>query len=262
MAKIWQGIAYLNYLRKAKTRHHVHSPFVYELMNDVLKNKMHHKEFHELNHLRKKFERRSDKIEIMDFGAAAGNKDYLVRIKRVGDIARQSGHSKKQLELLFRLARYFQPETILEFGTSVGVSSAYLAKGYPPARMITMEGSMGLTTIANKTFEKHNLSIEVEVGEFGAILHKIIKNTQRLDMVFFDGNHRKKPTLEYFNKCMQRVHENSVFMFDDIHWSRGMSKAWEKIKNDKRVSLTIDLYWIGLVFFRKGVAKQNFILRH
>lgn len=260
MARIWQITAYLNYLRKRKTRYHVHSPFVYKLVDNVFKDKKRYKEYRELNRLRKKFIQRSDKVEIMDFGTGAGNKDYLIRVKRVGDIVRQSGHSKKQLELLFRMARYFRPETILEFGTSVGVSTTYLSKGYPPAKMITMDGSMGLTTIANETFKKHNLDIELEVGEFGAILDEVIKNTQKLDMVFFDGNHRKKSTLEYFNKCMKCVHEDSVFMFDDIHWSRGMNKAWEKIKKDKRVSLTIDLYWIGLVFFRKGIAKQNFIL--
>ncbi len=262
MGKVWQVTAYLNYLRKTKTRYQVHSPFVYDLIEKVFKDKTKYKEFRELNRLRKKFARRTDKIETMDFGAVAGNKDYIVKVKTVGNIVKQSGHTRKQLELLFRLSRYFKPETILEFGTSVGISAAYLSKGHPQAKIITMEGSMGLTTIANETFERHGLNIEVEVGEFGAILNNIVQNVDQLDMVFFDGNHRKKSTLRYFNKCMKCAHENSVFMFDDIHWSRGMSKAWKKIKKDERVSITIDLYWIGLVFFRKGIAKQDFILRY
>jgi len=262
MGKMWQVTAYLNYLRKTKTRYQVHSPFVYNLVENVFKDKTRYKDYRELNRLRKKIARRNDKIETMDFGAVAGNKDYIVKVKTVGKIVKQSGHTKKQLELLYRLARYFKPENILEFGTSVGISAAYLSKGYPPAKIITMEGSMGLTTIANETFEKHGLNVQVEVGEFEAILEQIIQRVDKLDMVFFDGNHRKKPTLRYFNKCMERVHDNSVFMFDDIHWSRGMNKAWEKIKKDKRVTITIDLYWIGLVFFRKGIAKQDFILRY
>ncbi|NOX84710.1 MAG: class I SAM-dependent methyltransferase [Chlorobi bacterium] len=262
MGKLWQVTAYLNYLRKTKTRYNIHSPFVYDLIENVFKDKTRYKEFRELNRLRKKYARRTDKVETMDFGAAAGNKDYIVRVKTVGDVVKKTGHTKKQLEMLFRLTRYFKPENILEFGTSVGISASYLSKGYPPAKMITMEGSMGLTTIANETFENHNLNIEVEIGEFGAILDNIINNVDKLDMVFFDGNHRKKSTLRYFNKCMKRAHEGSVFMFDDIHWSRGMNKAWKKIKKDKRVSITVDLYWIGLVFFRKGIAKQDFILRY
>jgi len=262
MGKVWQISSFLNYRIKSKTRYQVHSPFVYGLIEKVFRDKTRYKEYREMNLIRKKMRRRNDKVEIMDFGAGSGNKDYIVRVKTVGKIARDSGHSRKQLELLFRLARYFKPETILEFGTSVGMSSLYLSKGSPGSKLITMEGSMGLSTIANKTFEKNNLKVEVEVGEFGAILNNIVNNVQRLDMVFFDGNHRKKPTLKYFKKCLSCAHENSVFMFDDIHWSRGMSMAWKKIKKDKRVSLTIDLYWIGLVFFRKGVEKQNFILKY
>jgi predicted O-methyltransferase YrrM len=103
---------------------------------------------------------------------------------------------------------------------------------------------------------------EVEVGDFTAILNRGLKDLQKLDMVFFDGNHRKKPTIEYFERCMEFATENSIFMFDDIHWSRGMSEAWQYIKNDKRVSLTIDLFWIGLVFFKSGVAKQDFVIRY
>jgi len=262
MKKFWQIISYLNFRRKAKTRFGVHSPFVYELVEKVFRDKTKYKEYKELNKVRRKFLERDDKVEVIDFGASSGKKDYIVRIRTLGEVIKQSTHSKKQLELLFRLSRYFKPQTLLEFGTSAGLSAAYLGKGYPEAKLITMEGSMGMATIAQENFRKRGLSVDLEIGEFNAILDQILKKTDRLDMVFFDGNHRKKSTLNYFNKCIVKANENSVFMFDDIHWSRGMQKAWSKIKSDKRVSLTVDLYWVGLVFFKEGIAKQDFIVRY
>lgn len=262
MKKMWRVFNYLNYRRKSKTRFGIHSPFIYELVEKVFRDKKRYKEYKELNKLRRRFLKRTDKIEVTDFGVASGRKDFIVRVKTLGKIVKQAGHTKKQLELLFRLSRYFKPETILEFGTLTGLSASYLSKGHPEARLVTMEGSMGLATVASETFERKGFHIELEVGEFDAILDQVISRVDTLDMVFFDGNHRKKSTLRYFEKCMTKANENSVFLFDDIHWSRGMHNAWKKIKSDKRVSLTVDLYWLGIVFFRKGIAKQDFVVRY
>lgn len=262
MKKIWQVISYLNFRLKAKTRFGVHSPFVFDLVENVFRDKKRYKEYKELNRIRRKFLKRTDKVEISDFGASSGGKDFVVRVKTVGNVVKKSSHTKKELELLFRLSRYFKPKTILEFGTSVGLSSIYLGKGYPETKLVTMEASMGLAMIANDNISKRGLSVDVEIGEFDAILNQVVERVDNLDMVFFDGNHRRKPTLKYFNKCIEKANENSVFMFDDIHWSSGMQKAWNKIKADKRVSLTIDLYWVGLVFFKEGVAKQDFVIRY
>ena len=262
MKKLWQAYSYLRYRNNAKTRFGIHSPFVYEIVENVFRDKKRYKEYKELNKVRRRFIKRDDKVEVIDFGASSGKKDYIVRIKTLGKVIKRSTHSKKQLELLFRLSRYFKPNTILEFGTSAGMSAAYLGKGCPEAKLITMEGSMGLASIAQDNFRKRGLNVELEIGEFDAILDDILAKEDSLDMVFFDGNHRKKATLNYFNKCMAKAHENSIFLFDDIHWSRGMHRAWSKIKSDKRVRLTIDLYWVGLVFFREGITKQDFVIRY
>jgi len=262
MKKFWQIIRYFNYRIKAKSRYKVHSPFVYELVENVFRDKTRFKEYKELNKARRKLLDRTDKIEVMDFGISSGQKDFVVKLKVVGDIVKKSSHSKKQLELLFRLARYFKPSTILEFGTAVGISASYLGKGHPKAKLITMEGSMGLASVANSTLKKHGIKVELEVGEFDAILDHVIKDEEVLDMVFFDGNHRKKSTLKYFEKCLAKASENSVFIFDDIHWSPGMELAWKKIKANNQVTISIDLYWAGMVFFKKDIAKQDFIIRY
>lgn len=262
MKKVWQIISYLNYRVKAKTRFKVHSPFVYDLVEKVFRDKSKYKEYSELNKARRKYLERTDKIETMDFGASSGQREYIVKLKVVGDIVRKTSHSKKQLELLFRLARHFKPKTILEFGTAFGISASYLGKGYPEAKLITMEACMGMASVAEDNLKKRGVKVELEVGEFDAILDNVTKNEEVLEMVFFDGNHRKKPTLKYFEKCLIKATENSVFIFDDIHWSPGMELAWKKIKANKKVTITVDLYWAGLVFFKPGIAKQDFVIRY
>lgn len=262
MNKFWQILSYLNYQIKAQTRYKVHSPFVYNLIEKVLRDKSGYEDFRKLNRVHKRYARRTDKIETMDFGSAAGDSEYLVKITTVGKLVKKRTHSRKQLEFLYRIARYFKPENILEFGTAAGLSTLYLGKGSPKSKIVTMEGCMGLASVARKSFHKRDINAEVEVGEFGAIIDHVLESFKTLDMVFFDGNHRKLATLDYFEKCAARANPNSVFMFDDIHWSDGMSSAWSRIKKDERVSITIDLYWIGLVFFREGIEKQDFVIRY
>jgi predicted O-methyltransferase YrrM len=262
MAKIWPAISWLNYYRKSVTRFNVHSPFVYKLIENVFRDKTRYSDYKSLNRTRKRYARRTDRIETMDFGAASGGKNYSVRITTVGKLVRERTHTRKQLEFLYRMSKRFEPDTILEFGTAAGISALYLSKGYPRARMVTMEGCMGLASVAQKSFAKRKMDIEVEVGDFDAIIDNTLAGFDKLDMAFFDGNHRMAPTLDYFEKCLAKSHENSVFMFDDIHWSRGMSRAWKRIKKDDRVSLTIDLFWIGLVFFKKDITKQDLIIRY
>ena len=129
--------------------------------------------------------------------------------------------------------------------------------------MITMEGCSGLAAVAETVFGDLKLSgIQVLVGDFDALLPSVLQQLDQLDFVFFDGNHRKEPTLNYFYRCLPLSNESSVFIFDDIHWSPGMEAAWEEIKKEDAVSLTIDLFWFGMVFFRKGIQKQDFIIRY
>ncbi len=122
-----------------------------------------------------------------------------------------------------------------------------------------MEGCAGLAHIAEEQFHMlHLQAMEVVMGDFKVTLPTVIKQFAELDFVFFDGNHRKGPTLDYFKQCLPLANENSLFVFDDIHWSGGMEEAWKEIQANPRVSISIDMFWFGLVFFKEGVAKQNF----
>jgi len=198
----------------------------------------------------------------VDFGARAEGRDYKEYIIKLGEIVRRRSHPLKRLHIFYKLSNYIKPETMLEFGTAAGISTMYLKKPVPESKMITMEGCATLAAVALENLEKAGVkNVEVVQGNFDILLDDVLKKFDKLDFVFFDGNHRKEPTLEYFNKCMTKAHEGSVFVFDDIHWSKGMEEAWEAVKADDRVSVTMDIFWLGFVFFRKGIAKQDFVVK-
>jgi predicted O-methyltransferase YrrM len=263
MKRLWLAYRYLVYLSQAKTRYVIHSPFVFEFSNKVLKDETDYFEYKMPDRTLRKYKKRNDRVDTIDFGKKAGENDYIITSTTVGRIVRTRSHTINQLHLLYRISKYLKPKTILEFGTAAGISTLYLASGNPESKIISLEGCPGLTAIAKKCFEKRNFkNIEVFAGNFDQTLPQILKNIDKLDLVFFDGNHREKPTLNYFVQCLEHSDENSVFIFDDIHWSLGMERAWQKIKENEHVTITIDLFWAGLVFFREGVAKQDFVIRY
>lgn len=254
---------YLVYLLRAKTRYRVHSQFVFDFISNILQDKEEYDDYATLWKHRNKLADCNDPIETVDFGVGAGRKAYSTKILPLGKIVRLRSHSKSRLQLLYRLTRYYKPENILEFGTAVGISTTYIKGGNPISYMVTMEGCANLAARANDSFIKLGIgNIDIAVGNFDSILDNVLGKFKNLNFVFFDGNHREEPTLRYFEKCAQLSNENSIFVFDDIHWSTGMENAWKSIKNDSRVSITIDLFWFGLVFFRKGIEKQDFILKY
>lgn len=194
-----------------------------------------------------------------DFGA--GSKVFDNNRRVVSKIASAAGISKKRGKLLAKTIHYFQPHHILEIGTSLGISTAYMAAGAPQANITSLEGCPATAQIAIESFKKLDIkNIEVIIGEFDQSLDQVIEN-KSYDIIFFDGNHQKEATIRYFEKCLDAAHENSIFIFDDIHWSKDMEAAWEVIKNHEKVTLSVDTYKWGLVFFSKGREKQHFTVR-
>jgi predicted O-methyltransferase YrrM len=248
---------YIAWRLHAKQIGDIDDDFVFDLVLKLRRKKVSH---HCLRYDKyvSKLKKSKRVIETVDFGAGAGNKDYKTKKIRVGKLVKQRSHKPKQLHLLYRLAEHFIPKTILELGTAVGVSTVYLKKSIPHSRMVTIEGCEALANRAKRVLkELHVYNTEVVVGTFDTVLPQVLKTFDKLDMVYFDGNHRKEPTLKYFEQCLPLAHEDSVFIFDDIHWSQGMEQAWKTIQNDERVTLTLDLFWFGLVFFKKDIEKQN-----
>ncbi len=260
MKKLSLFFRYLIYLIRSKNAHGVHSPFIFDLVSTVIYNKREFYSFGQINKIRMKLLKNNNQIRVQDFGA--GSMHSNSKKKAVKDIAQHSAKSKKYGELLFRLTNKFEPNTILELGTSLGISGLYLASAAKNAKFITMEASAEQAEIAEENFRELNLlNVEVCNGSFEEKLIESIQKLNALDFVFFDGNHTKEATLSYFYECLKYGHPESVFIFDDIHWSTGMEAAWKEIKSNPCVTVTIDLFFLGIVFFHTEQVKENFRIR-
>lgn len=251
---------YLVHRFKAKTRHGLHSPFVYRLVDTVIYNKKDDKVYAEVEQIRKGLLANDHTITIVDLGA--GSHVNNNRQKKISDIAAHALKPPKMAQLLYRLVTDLQPKNIIELGTCLGVTTIYLQKAAPEAHVYTLEGSPETAAVAQATFDKANLNnIELVIGNFDDTLPGVIENLAKLDFVFVDGNHQKDATLKYFEWCLPKVHENTMLIFDDIYWSEGMKEVWAEIKAHPQVTVTIDLFWIGLVFFRKGQVREDFKIK-
>lgn len=253
---------YLTYLSRAKTRHGIHSPFVYDFIDKVLNDKTAYPEYNLVEEQRRKLLRNGNLIEIIDFGGSKSRIGYSTHLRRVKDIAAKAGIQVKYGRLLHRIVRYFKPSTMLEMGTSLGISTMYQASAAPTAKFLAMEGCASTVEYAVKNLKAINIpEVYFTVGNFDKVLPGLLQKTGVIDYAFIDGNHTKKATLNYFVQLMQHAGNNSVYIFHDIHWSADMEQAWEEIKKQENVTVTIDLFFMGLVFFRKELSRQHFILR-
>lgn len=253
---------YLAYWFKSVNEHGVHSPFVYDLLMNVIYVQADYYPFKNIEKIREQLLDSDKKIMFTDLGAGKKKASSSGSIKKIKNIAQQSAKSAKYGQLLFRLVNHFQPSQVLELGTSLGISTAYLASANKRVKIITIEGSKEVADIARQNFKQLQLqNIEQVIGNFDDVLPTIINDLPTIDFVFIDGNHCKKATINYFNICLKKVHSNTVLVFDDIYWSDEMIEAWDEIKRNNRVSVTIDLFFMGLVFFKQGQAKQHFVIR-
>ncbi|MBN8703226.1 MAG: class I SAM-dependent methyltransferase, partial [Bacteroidetes bacterium] len=211
--------------------------------------------------IRRNLKKDTASIEVLDLGAGSINGKKNSR-RRIADIAKSALKPSKQSQLLFRIVNYFNPSTILELGTSLGTSTAYLASAAPNSQIISLEGAPEIANIAQKNFNNLNIqNIQISVGDISKTLNPALEKLKKVDFVFFDANHKKKPTIDYFEQCLPFITNNSVFVFDDIHWSAEMEDAWNYIKQHQKTKVTIDLFYLGIVFFKNELQKQNFIIR-
>lgn len=248
--------AYLNHLLTAKTAHSLHSPFVLELYTQCIRSSKNYYAFQDIEKIRQQLLQNNQAIKVTDLGA--GSRKNNGNIRKISTIARHSVSSRKTSQLLFKLVNWFQPTHIVELGTSLGINTLYLAKARQASQVITLEGCDNIAEIARQNFKKAQCNnIEVIVGNIDQTLKDCLLKTPSLDFVFFDANHRKAPTLQYFEHCLPQAHTNSIFVFDDIYWSHEMQEVWQQIQKHPQVTLTIDLFNIGLVFFKEMFSVQH-----
>lgn len=253
-------LPYLRYLLAARSDHGLHSPFLYDLYTRTIRvDDRKSPVYVPIQDLRRELRNSQQTISVMDFGTGAGQYD-----RSVGSIARRSLKSDKFGRLLYRLVHRFGARTVLDLGTSLGITTAYLARAAAGqnGQVITFEGCPQTAGIAGETFRRLGCgNVQQVIGNLDETLSQTLAGLDRVDVVFFDANHRYGPTIQYFNSCLDHIHNDSVFIFDDIHWSPEMEQAWASIKNHSSVTVTVDLFHVGLVFFRRQQPKQDFILR-
>ena len=268
--------SYLNFLWNSKNQHGVHSPFVFDLVTKCFYDTKKYSEYSILKNYRKALLQSKNTIEVTDFGA--GSRVFKSNTRAINQIAKNAAISSKRAKLLFRLVNYFQPSSILEIGTSLGLATAALSIGNPKAKITTLEGCENTLAITKELFQVPSFkfptnNIEFINTEFKAFLDNLKPETLNLkpetlnfkpqifDLIYFDGNHSKKATLDYFELLLPTITNETVWIFDDINWSSEMAAAWGIIKKHPKVTVTIDTFQWGIVFFRSEQEKEHFTIR-
>ena len=252
--------SYLNFLYHSKNEHGVHSPFVFNLVTKCFYDKKQYPEYAILKNYRKSLLQNKNTIEVTDFGA--GSRVFKSNTRQIAKIAKTAGITPKRAELLFRITKYFQPESILEIGTSLGLATSALALGNPDTKITTLEGCKNTLHQCQSQLQKFNINnVDCVNTEFSSFLNNLQPTTNTRQLIYFDGNHSKTATLTYFELLLPSVTNETVWIFDDIHWSADMEEAWEIIKNHPKVTVTIDTFQWGMVFFRAEQEKEHFVIR-
>lgn len=261
MPSLQQIFRFLSFYQKATTQYRVHSPFVFDFTKEVLDDDRNYYAFVGIERLRKLMLKEKQRIKVTDYGA--GSKSISEAERSIKEIVKHTAVSPFWGRVLFRSILHFRPKTLLELGTASGISTLYQAMAAGgDAQFIALEGCPRLAELAKHNFKKLEVNnVQIRKGRFEKTLPDALKSLKKLDYVFFDGNHQKEPTLNYFHQCLEYAHNESVFIFDDIYWSKEMTAAWQTIQQHPKVTLSIDLYFFGMVFFRKEKkTKEHFKL--
>lgn len=247
---------YLHYWRTASNAkgHGTHSPFVYDFIRHVLIDKKQYSAYIQVEQLRKRLQKDKRIINIEDFGA--GSRSNPSNQRKVADICKRAAKPAKYDQLFFRMLKHYQCQYILELGTSFGITTSYLALANPDANIITCEESKSIADIAQQNFSSLSIkNITQILGNFDNTLQDTLNKIPQIDFVYIDGNHRKEPTLQYWQMLLTKAHNETLFIFDDIHWGREMEDAWKTIQQSPFVTCSIDMFFIGIICIRKGIKE-------
>ena len=251
--------SYLNFLIKSTNKHGVHSPFVFDLLTKCFSSKTKTSDIEDYKKYYTALIQNKNEIKVTDFGA--GSKVFKNNSRAIHKMAKHVGLNYKRAKLLIRFTSYFQFKNVLEFGTSLGLGTAAIHLGNPSSKITTLEGCPTISKFTKEQFDAFSFTnIDLIVGEFEKSLNTM-KVQSPFDLIYFDGNHQRTATLKYFDWALNHIHNETVFIFDDIHWSKEMELAWEEIKLHPKVKITIDTYQWGFVFFRKEQEKEHFTIR-
>jgi predicted O-methyltransferase YrrM len=254
------AIKYFSHYFSAKNGkgHGIHSPFVFEFVTKVLNDRTEYDDYKKVEALREKLLRDSRKLKIEDLGA--GSTAGQSSMRSVSSIAKHAVKSKKYSQLLYRIVRFYKPELIVELGTSLGLTTSYFSLANPSSNIYSLEGVTEIAKVAEQNFKTLKLqNIKLIEGNFDNTFPAILYQIPKIDLAFIDGNHRQEPTENYFRWLLSKIHNDTILIFDDIHWSQEMEAAWKNISSHLAVRCSIDLFFFGIVLFRHEFReKQQF----
>jgi predicted O-methyltransferase YrrM len=251
----YQFRAFLRFYWSAVTKYQIHSPFVYGLATAVLDDRRWYYAFRDVEQLRIRMLASEAVLDVVDFGAGQSRGQHR---RSIPHIVRRAGSNARQGRRLFRLAQYLAPKTMLELGSSVGISAMYLASAVRNAPFLSLEGCPQTAEVARGNLAWLGLKkAEVVTGAFEQTLLPALQQLQHVDLVYLDGNHRLEPTLQYFETCLPFVRNQTVFVLDDIHWSPEMQAAWQHIRQHQQVTLSIDFFDFALAFVNPDFREKQ-----
>ncbi len=247
---------YVRYRLRAQSIHKIHSPFVFDFYNKVLKTKYINDDIEEL---RKSLYKNRNTIEVEDLGA--GSVTGALKCRKISDIAKNAVKAPVYASILYNIVEKYQPEDVVELGTSLGLTSMYLQMATDKP-IFTLEGSSNILKQAKEnlsTFEE--LRPKTILGNFDQTFPEVFRKLSGTYLIYIDGNHTYDATMRYFEIILENPKQGSIIVFDDIYWSPEMTRAWKEIKSNAQVDLSIDLYQLGIVFFNADFKeKQDFTL--
>lgn len=254
----YQIIQYLKFLVRSTNQHGVHSPFVYDLVTTCFYGKTHYQAYQNISKYRKDLINNNSKIHVSDLGV--GSQKIKSNMRSISDMAKHAGTTYFRAKLIYRMVTYFNSNKILELGTSLGLATQAMSLANQEASITTIEGYPNLSEFTRDNFKKNQLkNITLLNDDLKSAIKEL--SSSSFDLIFFDGNHQKDATLQYFEILLPTTHNDSVFIFDGIYWSKDMTEAWELIKQHPKVRITVDTFFWGLVFFREEQHKEHFKIR-
>lgn len=255
---MYQIKQYIKFLLKSTNQHGVHSPFVYQFVTKCLYDKKKYDAYKKLQNYRKTLKNSKAELDITDLGE--GSKTLGNEVRKVSQMVSTSSSTKKEARLLYRVAKYFKLSSVLELGTSLGVGTYAFALANENSKIITIEGCKNTSNFTQSQFQDLGIdNVYFNIGTFSFEIEKL--EQKHFDCIYFDGHHNKEATIQYFEALLPKAHNDSIFIFDDIYWSKEMTEAWDYIKAHKAVTVTVDCFHLGFIFFRKEQAKEHFRIR-
>jgi predicted O-methyltransferase YrrM len=242
MSVILEGFRYF-VLAKYRNGHGVHSPVVYDLVRNVIGDKQKYDDYKKIEQYILELKTDTTSLKYAEMGG--GSHTFSKGHRKVNELARISGVHKKYGRLLYRMVAYYKPWVVLELGTSIGISTMYMALGNNTSSIHTIEGNKALSDFASECAGNLNLkNIQFYQANFDEVLPSILDGIEMPSLVFIDGNHTYDASMRYFELISEKM-KNGIIVFDDIYWSKGMRKAWKEIVREADV--TIDLFQFGMV---------------